>query len=86
MKVTFTDPTTSSCFVAEVPPTITASECVQALKQEGHLGKHDYVLVVNGTTMSPGQTLGAAGVVDGDTAAILKLDRGARSRHSAPVN
>ena len=80
MSVTFTHPLTSDCVVAEVSPTRTASECIQALLGNGFLGAGSYHLVVNGKTMLPNQTLGNAGIAEGDTIPIHKIEQGAWSQ------
>jgi hypothetical protein len=77
MRVTFTDPLTSACLEADVTADKTAAQCINALTSSGHLGPGEYQLVANGITMSPGQSLGEAGVVDGSTVAILKKETGA---------
>lgn len=77
MKVMFTHPTTSKYLEAEVPATMTAEQCVTELLNSTFLDRGDYQLVANQCTMSPGQSLGAAGVVDGSTVVIHRLERGA---------
>ena len=77
MKVTFTDPMTSGCLIAQVSPTKTASECIQALKSNGLLGPGDYHLVVDEKAVPPNQTLGEAGVHEGGTVAIHRMEQGA---------
>ena len=77
MSVTFTDPLTSDSLIAQVSPTKTASECIQALMGNGFLGAGSYHLVVNGKTLLPNQTLGDAGIAEGGTIAIHKIEQGA---------
>jgi hypothetical protein len=77
MQVTFTDPMTSDCLVANVSPAKTASGCIEALKSKQLLPAGDYHLAVNGRTLLPNQTLGEAGVRDGATVAIHRTEQGA---------
>jgi len=79
MRVLFTDPVTSNCLEADVAASKTAAECIDALVNHGHLGNGEYCLVANGNTVLPNQSLGEAGVVDGSTVAIHKMETGASS-------
>ena len=85
MKVTFTDPITSDCLVAEVAPEMTAAECIHAMKQQGHLGTGEHHLAMDGRTLLPNQTFQDAGVQNGATVAIHRTEQGAwRSPCDAP--
>ena len=77
MKITFADPNGSGYLIAQVSPNKTASECIQALVSGGLLGPARYQLAANGKTMWPDQTLEDAGVTEGDTVAIQKMEEGA---------
>ena len=77
MKITFTDPMTSGCLVAEVSPSKTASDCIQTMKQQNFLGVGTYMLTANGKVMLPDQTFADAGVTEGGTVAIQKMEQGA---------
>ena len=77
MKITFTDPMTSGCLVAEVSPSKTASDCIQTMKQQNFMVVGTYMLTANGKVMLPDQTFADAGVTEGGTVAIQKMEQGA---------
>jgi len=77
MSVTFIHPLTSDSLIAQVSPTKTASECIQAMMGNGFLGAGSYHLVVNGKTLLPDQTLGEAGIAEGGTVTVHKIEQGA---------
>jgi hypothetical protein len=77
MKVKFTDPMSSGCADVQVSPTKTASECIQALKDNGFLGQGSYHLIVNGKTMLPDQILRDSGIAEGGTVVTQKMEEGA---------
>jgi hypothetical protein len=77
MRVIFTHPNTSDYLEAEVDGDKTAAECLQAMIDHGMLERADHRLVVNGRTMTPDESLNAAGVVDGSTVGIVTIQTGA---------